>query len=150
MNAFLQNNWIDLLQSAAIVAGLIFTAVSLRRDAKARRDESIVETVKGHRDVWKMMIENPKLSRVLDNNVNLVESPMTQQEKWFVLLSIMHLCATVESSEKWVNESLEGVANDIREYFSNTIPRAVWDENKKFQNPDFVAFVEKNMGGKDS
>ncbi len=145
MNTFLQSNWFDVVQSIFIIAGFIIAAVSLRRDAKSRRDASIVETVKGHRDVWKMMIENPTLSRVLEKDVKLEEKPMTQPEKWFVLLSILHLCSTYESSEKWVNESMQGISNDIKEYFSNTIPRKVWEENKDFQNPDFVEFVEKNM-----
>jgi putative exporter of polyketide antibiotics len=147
MNTFFQENWLEVLQTVAIIASLIFTAVALRRDTKARHDGSIVETVKGHREVWKMMVENPNLERVMEKEVDLKDRPISQSEKWFVLLSILHLCATFESSDKWVKESMQGISNDIKEYFSNAIPRKVWEDNKKFQNPDFVEFVEKNMYG---
>ena len=34
---------------------------------------------------------------------------------------------------------------DVSEFFSLPLPRAVWDKCKKFNNPQFVRFVERAL-----
>jgi hypothetical protein len=39
-----------------------------------------------------------------------------------------------------------GLAADVREFFSRPIPRLIWNEIKRYQEADFVVFVENVSG----
>jgi hypothetical protein len=38
---------------------------------------------------------------------------------------------------------LEGLARDIAQFFSLSIPKAVWEKTKQFQNDALVRFIEE-------
>lgn len=145
MITYLQAHWFDLVQSLFIIAGFLLAVLKLSSDYRSRRIESLIELVKGHRDIWRLVIENPALSRILQEDVDLKIKPITQEEKWFVLLSIMHLYSAFESSKEWMSVSISGIGKDIKGYFAYPIPNAVWRDVKELQNKDFVAFVEKHL-----
>jgi hypothetical protein len=135
-------HWLDLLQSIGIVGGLLFTAHTIRADAKSRRIANLIAFTQQHREIWKQMYERPELARVLQDKVNLTRSPITTDERLFAKLLILHLDSVHRAMKEDMFVSLSGLQTDIRMSFARPILRAVWEELKELQDADFVAFVE--------
>jgi hypothetical protein len=138
------DSWFVLLQSGSIVAGLVFTAVALRDDTRARRVGNLIAITQHHREIWTHLYSRPNLSRVLDSNVDLEKNPVTDEEELFVNLLILHLNSSYQAMKYGNFIKPEGLHQDIRLFFSLPIPSAVWEATKIFQDKDFVEFVETN------
>jgi hypothetical protein len=148
MNAFFQGNWLELVQTIAIVAGLAYTALSFRKDSEGHRIGNLLEIVKGYREVWVYIIEKPELARIFDRKVNFDQTPITPAEDRIVRLSIQHIYTAYVSSKRWLKKYLPEIGNDVADYLSRPIPKKVWHDVKALQSKDFVAFVEKNLDKK--
>jgi hypothetical protein len=73
---------------------------------------------------------------------DLDENPITDAERLFVLFLILHLASSFEATKHGMYFAEHGLRTDVREFFSMPIPLSVWKSVKKYQQPDFVAFVE--------
>ncbi len=135
-------HWFTLLQSAGIIGSLIFTAISLRIDAKVRRIGNLINLTEQHRGIWTQTYRRPELVRVLDSKVDLRSKPVTEAEELFVNLLILHLSSVFRAMQEGMFVSPEGLRLDIRRFFSRPIPRAVWEKMKSVHNRDLVRFVE--------
>ena len=133
----------DLVGVLGIIASLLFTAFSFRKDDHSRRISNLIAIKQQHREIWREMFEQPALARVLKNNVDLRSMPVTDEESLFVKLLILHLDTAYRAMKAGIFVKLEGLQEDVAEFFSSPIPKAVWEKMKVFQNEDFVAFVEK-------
>lgn len=139
-------HWFDLLQSAGIISGFLFTAHTIRRDAETRRITNMIELGKQHTAIWKQLTENPDLARVTDETVSLDTDPVSQNERRFVTALILHLDAVYQAMNAKMFVNLDGLHKDIATFFALPIPKAVWQSVKPFQNRDFVRFVEDSIG----
>ena len=135
-------NWFVLLQSVGIVGSLIFTGSALRADAEARRVHNLFSLTKQHREIWSMLYEHPRLSRVLEREVDLDATPIAPEEEIFVRFIILHLSTVYRSSRANLFIGPEGLNKDIRGFFSLPIPNAVWRMSRGVQDRDFTAFVD--------
>ncbi len=140
---WVSHNWISLLQSAGIIGSLLFTGLTLRLDAKERRDSHVLSVTLAHRELWTNLYKRPELSRVLDPNADLTNRPVTHEEEMFVLLLIVHLNTAQEvlKSRKFAIED-GALRRDIRWFLSLPIPEVVWEKTKGRQDSAFVSFVE--------
>lgn len=145
VTAWLAGNWFDLLQTVGIVGSLLFTAYTVRRDEKARKVGNLIAIKQEHREIWKDLYDNPELTRVLEKRVDLDKKPISDAESLFVRSLILHLSTVFRAMRENMFVPLEGLGGDIREFFSLPIPREVWKKYRRFQNGDFVRFVEKNQ-----
>ena len=134
-------NWVNLLNVAG-VAGLFFTAYSIRSDHNTRRIANLATLTEGHRDIWKQMFAYPQLSRVLDPGADPDCKPMTREEEIFVNLVIQHLSVVFHAMHDELTIKPEGLRRDVWWFFSLPIPNAVWEKLKVLQNDKFVAYVE--------
>jgi hypothetical protein len=132
----------DLLEAAAIIASLTFTAVSFRRDDRSRRVENLLTLTQSHRDVWKEQLRDPKLRRVLEAKADLAREPVTRAEEIFVTLVVQHLNIVFHALRDELTIQPEGLRRDVWQFLSLPIPQAVWNQLKPLQNDAFVAFVE--------
>ena len=132
----------DLLQSVGIIAGLCFTAWSLRVDAKVRRVANLLTITEHHRDIWTRIYERPELTRVLEETVDPKSQPVTPQEELFVLLIVLHLSSAQEAMKQGMFPPPDGLRKDIEWFFSRPIPKVVWEKIRPFQDADFVEFIE--------
>lgn len=73
---------------------------------------------------------------------DLDRHPITLAERLFVLFLILHLESSFEATKHGMYFADHGLQTDVRDFFANSIPQRVWNEVKKYQRPDFVAFVE--------
>lgn len=142
---WIQTHGLDLLQSTGIVAGLCFTAWSLRVDAKVRRVANLLTITGQHRNIWTRIYERPELTRVLEESVDLAVAPVTQQEELFILLIVLHFSSAQEAIKQGMFPAPEGLSKDIQWFFSRPIPKVIWKRIRPFQDADFVRFVESHF-----
>ena len=138
-------NWFDLLSAVGIVASLWFTAISLRSETKTRQIANLLTITANHREIWKEFSHNPELKRVLDASADPVKQPVTDLEEMFVMLVIHHVNSVYYAMSGQLVVLYEGLRQDVAEFISLPIPKAVWHKAKPLQNRDFVAFVESTL-----
>jgi len=136
------DSWFILLQSCGIIGGLTFTVVTLRDDIKARRVSNLIAITQHHREIWAQLYARPELSRVLDAAVDLDSHPITEEEKLFVGLLILHLNSSYQAMKSGTLIKPEGVRRDMQLFFALPIPHAIWVEVRLMQDEGFVEFVE--------
>jgi hypothetical protein len=139
---WLGQNWFVLLQTAGIIGSLLFTAYTLRIDAKERRVANLFTLTEHHRDLWENLFSVPDLARIKDPSANLAEIPVTASEQLFVLLLVLHINAAYRAIRAGVLQSPEKLRRDLQTLFSLPIPKAVWEQVKQFQDAEFIRFVE--------
>lgn len=142
---WIAGNWVDLLQSAAIVANLFMALWVMRREAHSRRAANIIRLTEQHRDLWKELFARPSLSRVLKAKADLARNPLTDDESVFVSLLILHLNSTYVAIKAGVIKRPDGLAPDIQGFFSLPVPNAAWRKMRHLHDADFVAFVEAQL-----
>lgn len=136
-------HWFDLFQTAAITAGLCFTASALRLDIKTRRVDHLIEITQQHREIWSELYRTPELFRIRDSAADLGTKPPTQDEELFISFLILHLNVAYQAIREGVFGGPEGLGLDIQRFFSRPIVRRVWDKVKPLQDAQFVSFIER-------
>ncbi|MCE9608836.1 MAG: hypothetical protein K8R23_01280 [Chthoniobacter sp.] len=140
-----EQNWFQFLQTASLLVGF-FTAIhSVRTDTKERKIGNLFALTNAHREIWSKLYERRALSRVLLVSVNLRREPVTAEEELFVHTLILHLRAAFKARKLGMQFDDDAVAADIRQFLNRSIPRAVWEKSKIFQDGDFVQFVERAL-----
>lgn len=137
----------DLLEAAAIIASLSFTAFALRMDARTRRVTNLLALTAQHRDIWSHLYARPELARVLEPAPDLVARPVTVEEEMFVTFLLLHLSTTHRAMREGTFGTQQRLEEDIRAFFVLPIPREVWNRIRPLHEADFVAFVERAMRG---
>src|ERR1041384_248579 len=130
------DNWFVFLQSAGIIGGLLFTAFSLRIDARVRRIGNLIAITQHHREIWTHLYTHPKLSRILDMEVDLKHNPYTNEEEIFITLLILHLNSAFHAMKSGMFVTPEGLRKDIQLFLALPIPRHVWEKTKAIQDKD--------------
>lgn len=136
------DNAFNLISAIGVVGSLWFTAFSLRSETKTRRISNLLAVTANHREVWNTFLANKELARVRDVGANLLANPVTDAERFFVIMVIQHLNSVYQAMNDQLFVKLEGLRRDVAQFFSLPIPRDVWEKVKATQNDDFVAFVE--------
>jgi len=115
----------------------------LHEEAEARRVANLFTITKSHREIWTFVIERPELARVLSAKPGIEKRPITEAERRFVLFLILHLASSFEARKHGMFFFVHGLRRDVYEFFQLPIPRAVWTDFHRYQEPDFVRFVEE-------
>lgn len=135
-----------ILQTVSIIASLLFTAFTIRSDARERRIENLFTITEAHREIWRMVLEKPELRRVLEASLPKEDDGTpTLEERLFLRALIHHLAASFRARTLGMYFHEHGLAADVRQFFSRPIPRAVWESMRHFQEPDFVQFVDAEL-----
>lgn len=129
-----------------LVATLLYTALTLRRDARIGTAETILKITAQHRELALTIMSGAKLAALLDRKRDLAAQPVTDEEERTVGFLLNHLRATFYAQKAGIYVQPAGLAEDLRSFFSHAGARAVWDKSKKGHEPKFVAFVEKFIG----
>jgi hypothetical protein len=142
VTGFIANNWVDIVQTAGIIAGFSFSLYTIRREAAVRHVQNLFTLTRNHREIWTSLVEKPELSRVLKPTVDLTANPISEAERLIVLFLILHLATSFEAQKRGMYLSEHGLRDDVRQFFALPIPATVWAELKSLQPRDFVEFVE--------
>jgi hypothetical protein len=143
ISTWLNDNWFNLLQGLGIFGGLIFTAVSLRQDAKSRRVANLMAITQNHREIWSEIYQRPGLARVIDPSSSAEREPLSREEDLFIRFLILHLNSVYHALKEGLLIDLAGLRKDVRWFFSLPLPMAVWAKLQPVQDPDFVRFVQE-------
>lgn len=145
---WIADNWFELLNSVGIVGGLLFTAFSLRSETKTRRIANLLVITQNHREIWKELLRNPRLARVMNPLADAVREPVTVEEELFVNFLVQHLNSAYHAMRDDVFVKPDGLRRDVYRFFSLPIPHAVWEKVKVLQDSTFDAFVESCLNWK--
>ncbi len=137
-----EEHWGDLFQTVGIVAGLLFTAFTIRKDGESRKISNQIALKQEHRIIWSELYSRPELTRILEARVDAEINSVTESEKLFVRLLVVHLDTAYRAGKAGMFMSPEEFRGDVKEFFSLPIPRIVWEQLKPQQDAAFVAFVE--------
>jgi hypothetical protein len=143
MASWFSEHWFDLLQSVGIIGSFMLAAYTTWKDTKARRVGNSIAINNQYRSIWKDIYEHPQLARVLD--VEADAKDISVGEELFVTTIIAHLSTVFRAMKQGEFVKLEGLQNDVREFFALPIPKAVWTKTKLLQNQDFAAFIESSL-----
>src|SRR5258705_9418193 len=88
---WISQNWFNLFSGIGIIAGIWFTAFSLRGDTKTRRIANLLSITANHREVWKVFLTSKELARVRDAAADTIKHPVTDTEQVFVTMVILHV-----------------------------------------------------------
>ena len=119
-----------LVQGVGIVGGLIFTALSIRRETKARKVSDLLTLTAQQRKLWIKMHERPELQRILKAEVDLVSQPISSGEEQYLNEIIVHFNTGWLLAKSGALIEASGLAADMRSFFSLPIPKAVWNQGK--------------------
>jgi hypothetical protein len=140
--AWIEEHWFELLQTAGIIGGLLFTAHTVRKDQKAREIGNVNVVKQHHKEIWQQLYERPQLVRILDRRPDLSRQPVTKEEELLINMLLLHLDSVWRAMEAGLFVEIEGLRRDVGEFLALPIPRAVWNRVKPFHNKSFVRFVE--------
>jgi hypothetical protein len=144
--AWFYDNWFSLSQTLGILAGLLITAYTMHRDLKARRISDHIAMVEQHRELWRSVMENPDLNRVLDPNRDVGRDSLTSVESQFLISVVVHFhCGWLleQNGGSLVNPRIRAL--DAGRFFRLPAPSAVWSSLKAFQEPGFRKFIEESV-----
>ncbi|HEV2437804.1 MAG TPA: hypothetical protein VG077_17550 [Verrucomicrobiae bacterium] len=140
---WISQNWFNLLSAGGIIGGLWFTAFSLRSATKSQRVANLLTITANHREIWKEFLNNPKLKRVRDTGADTAKQPVSDAERVFVTMVILHIGSVYYATNDELVIKLEGLRRDIAQFLSLPIPQAVWEKMKVVQNDALVRFIEE-------
>jgi hypothetical protein len=139
---WIEDHWLDALQTLGIVAGLWFTSLSAFRDHRSRKLQNLLSINSNHRQIWLQAFSHPHLFRILKPKVNLRRNPVSEEEALFVNLVILHLTTVLEAMNDGLMRKPQGHDADLKEFFSLPIPRHVWRKTAKFRSEATLRHVE--------
>lgn len=139
---WLTDNWFALLQSLGIICGLLFTAISIRRDTASRRASDLLALSERHQELWAELYRRPELSRIRSKEADLLANPVTALEVEFLRSVFVHFFTGYLLARNGALLQMNAFKADVQNFFSLPIPKAVWRENRDGRDPEFVNFVE--------
>lgn len=135
----------DVLQSIGIIGGLVFSGLGLRKDAQARRAETLIEVTRQHRELWTHYENTPELADLFDQERDLKSKALTEREARFVDFVANHIRATFYARAAGIYVQPQRLKEDVRSLFSYPAVRAAWQISKQYHDDKFVAFIEKAL-----
>ncbi|MCX6927483.1 MAG: DUF6082 family protein [Verrucomicrobia bacterium] len=139
---WITEHWFELLQTAGIIGGLLFTAITVRKEERARKITNSIAINEQHRQIWTEVYAYPELSRVMMPDRDLEHEPVSDRETLFVNTLIVHLSTAYRAMKYDEFVRLEGLSKDVKMFFSLAVPRATWQNVRAFHDNDFVDFIE--------
>src|SRR5579871_1801062 len=127
-------SWYYYVQGVGIMCSLLIASYTLWRNTAAQKLTCLLAITTNHRTIWSQVITDNTLERVLSSTVDLRAAPMTLKERLFVTQLIMHLQASFYAQDASVIDSVEGMYQDVGDFFRLPIPADVWNTIRGFQN----------------
>jgi hypothetical protein len=139
---WIANNWFDLFQTGAVLLTLFATLHTIRQDTRSRKVGNAIALTNSHREMWSLLLHDPRLKRVLDAKADLSRCPPTLEEELFVQMLLLHLRMALKAREAKQEFGDENIAADVHEVFGLPIPRAVWNRTKHLQDSALKALID--------
>jgi hypothetical protein len=144
VSTWVESHWFDVVQTLGIVVTFLFSAYVTSRDARARRVANSIAITDQYHQIWRDVYSHPELSRVISESPDLLSKPVSFNEELFVTTLIAHLSTVYRAMKQDEFVDLQGLARDVKQFFSLPIPKAVWEKIRAFQDDEFVGFIKRS------
>jgi hypothetical protein len=145
---WLAANWFNVVQTAALIATLAVAASALRSSGRATKGSNTLTLAANNRQIWSQLTADPKLQSVLRTTMTPNED-VSYEEYRFVVQVIHHTVTGFELARMGGINPVEGARRDAYHFMNLPVFRTVWEQNKIYQNADFVNFIDGCMAGID-
>ena len=120
--SWFQSNWSSVIGAAGIIGSLLFTAASVRADAKNRAITNLLALDERHRALWGEVKQRPELKRILSEKVDIAAQPLTPEED-VSMWQIIQQFETGWQVERILNRGeLKLLARDAGDFFRLPLP----------------------------
>lgn len=126
----------------SFLAGVLISVFTIWNERRVRRAQNEFELAKSYREIWNYLNSDPDFSGLKEVVRDMKKRPLTAKEAHAVRLLVFHLKSAFAEHKVKAYRLPEKAGDDIRQFFSRPVPHAAWVEIKKYQDSDFVAFVE--------
>jgi hypothetical protein len=137
---------VDVLTSGGLLVaglGLFLNAYATMRTMSSRKLLNYQELIKSHRDLWKLTLDSPKTyERLFQSNPDLEKEPISDAERRFVNLLLLHMTTAFAFSKRNDIVRIEQFRDDVDDVLAFPIPRLLWLQTRHYFNRDFVKFVD--------
>lgn len=140
--AWLEANWFTLVQSIGIIASILLTAATMRRDRRSRRISDYLALTTEHRELWGDLHKRSDLARVVSPEVDLLAEPLSIAEEEFLLLVMVHFHTGWLLAREGSLVDSGVLARDAGAFFRLPLPKMVWRRTRSIRDPVFVAFID--------
>ena len=120
----------------------MFTALSIRQATDARKAGDLLALTEQHRNLWNEVYSRPGLTRIYEEKIDLLASPVTVAEVRFLNEVIVHFHTGWQIACHGSLLTLQAMKADARTFFKLPLPYAVWQQTKETRDPKFVRFIE--------
>lgn len=144
--SWLEQNWLNLLQTLGIIGSGLLTTAALRRETRARKLGYFLSLAQQHRELWSEAHRRPELTRIFQREADLVANPVSVVEEEFLNLVIVHFHTGWLFAKDTAFLEHEAIATDARTFFSLPLPQAVWNSTRAAREPKFIRFMEEAFG----
>ena len=142
VSAWLEGNWFTLVQSIGIIASILLTTATMRRDRRSRRIGDYLALTTEHRELWGTLHKREDLARVVSSEADLLAEPLSIAEEEFLLLVIVHFHTGWLLATQGSLVDLGVLARDAGTFFRLPLPGLVWRRTRTIRDPAFVSFIE--------
>ena len=144
-SSWVNENWFNVVQTAGVVGSLLMAAGAASREAKAREIENILTLSEHHRSLWGAIGGKPEFQRIFNRNTETLTKPVTMNEELALNEIFAHYLTGWRVASAGGITTLRELSDDVADFFSLPIPRAVWERTKKHRNRRFVRFVQNSL-----
>src|SRR5438270_2325293 len=112
MGEWLTTHWFDCIETIGVISGFAFTAYTIGKDERSRQITNLILINARYSDIWKTFYDHPELTRILKKKLDLGKIPVTDQERLFVKMLILHLDTVRRSMKAGMFVRIQGLEND--------------------------------------
>lgn len=145
-NKDLWNFIVQTLGVGGALIGVFLIWHQMQLSVKIQKVTNLHNLKEAHRSIWSLMMGKAELQRLMDEKACPKPSEITLEERIFVGFVILQLQTCYRFSQESLLINIGKLTDDVNSFFSLPVPRIVWDEKKRFHDPDFVNFVEDALG----
>jgi hypothetical protein len=133
----------DIAETLGLVGTLLFTAYTNHKDEKARKVANLISLTQLRNQIWEEAEKDTSLSRISEPHPDLNANPITDKEMQFVKKLIIHLSTVFRAQKEGVFPELDGLRQDVRDFFDLPVPKTAWQTIEQFQEKDFIRFMKE-------
>jgi len=138
---FLTENWFNVVQTVFLILGFGLAAKSYSDDNKSRKVGHLLKLGRHYQKIKDALIERPELKNVFKKKPT-GGTTVSPTERYYIQQTIMHIYTVYMAIQLGQLESFKGIEDDIKRYLKLPLPKKVWNEVKKFQDGEFVAYID--------
>lgn len=138
-------DWSKIIEDIGIIGGLVGVWVGIltyRQGNKDKQTANLMAMAARGEALWDKIENDPSLGRVLAYQADLSKAPTLAESRALNRIFKLYQDGWRVASATDRNE-LNSLAIDIVDFLKRPLPSAIWEQKKRFRNPEFLRFVNR-------